>query len=234
MNCKDCKDTRIYQPLTGPPEPCLTCCDPPVYAGGAIVMEVKSMSDLDTSKIMNKKGTYIDQLQKTWYASLAETARIVRHSADIDGQKDQIDTDIDTALKKKSIYREQLKITTNAIQREAAIIRNERQSEDRIHRHGCSPDAYTVDKNRTFAEAYGGISNVFEAHGDQKPTLQTKIKTRVAWVENELKKLQTEIEEGQIGKDFGDTYILNRSLRTTEIIKVFLEDTTKDIGELKS
>ena len=25
MTCKDCNDTRKYQPLIGPPEPCLTC-----------------------------------------------------------------------------------------------------------------------------------------------------------------------------------------------------------------
>ncbi len=26
MNCKECKDTRVYQPLIGPPEPCQACC----------------------------------------------------------------------------------------------------------------------------------------------------------------------------------------------------------------
>lgn len=27
MNCKECKDTRIYQPFTGPAEPCQACAD---------------------------------------------------------------------------------------------------------------------------------------------------------------------------------------------------------------
>lgn len=25
MNCKECKDTKVYQPLTGPSEPCRAC-----------------------------------------------------------------------------------------------------------------------------------------------------------------------------------------------------------------
>lgn len=33
--CKDCNDTGKYQPLIGPPEPCLACQDPPVYVDGA-------------------------------------------------------------------------------------------------------------------------------------------------------------------------------------------------------
>ena len=50
MACKDCNDTRKYQPLIGPSEPCLACQDPLVYAGGAFVEHKVSDHDFIKAK----------------------------------------------------------------------------------------------------------------------------------------------------------------------------------------
>ncbi len=64
MNCKECKDTRIYQPLVGPPEPCWACADTGIGHPISVlrVVDLISENQLDATILDILKAKAIGQI----------------------------------------------------------------------------------------------------------------------------------------------------------------------------
>ncbi len=235
MTCKDCKGTGKYQPLVGPPEPCLTCCDPPVYAGGApYIYDIKTVPAFNSKKIFTKKQQMLAHMSKY----LRDSFNVIGLDAareEVVVKIQQLEEEIASDANREVITerrKEMLKDQTDLHDHNEQLVIDARYSKEVTSLHRQLKDIVKIVKPTS--DAPHDKAKWFSEYTVKKPTLAYRIKGKVCSIRVKARKLEQELEEGRIGSTVNNLCVLATQLRRMASIHKLLNLISQDTGKLKS